>query len=136
MMKNFSDCTVFEHCYFCKQKDHEWKCDLCFKQYGQYGCIESRKEFEDHIKWRHDRNCYICEQCNNWYESREELEDHRRIKHIKNGTRNICLECGEEFESMEELFEHENEYCYICEQCDNGYETREELEYHRNIKHI
>ena len=45
-------------------------------------CLECNKEFGSIEELRvHEKNCYICEQCNNWYESREDLEDHRRRRH-------------------------------------------------------
>jgi len=61
----------------------------------------------DHIDWRHDKNCYTCGQCRNWYESREDLEDHRRRRHTK----------------------------YNCDQCDNWYESRGDLEDHKKRRH-
>ena len=57
----------------------------------------------------HEENCYICEQCDNWYESRKDFEDHRRRRHSEN--------------------------FYICEQCENLYESREDLEDHRKRRH-
>ena len=57
----------------------------------------------------HEKNCYICEQCDNCYESGKDFEDHRRRRHIEN--------------------------CYICEQCDNLYESRGDLEDHRRRRH-
>ena len=67
--------------------DREWKCNLCKKQYEcikeldehlkkEHGirifkCLECGKGFE-HLEELivHQENCYICEQCDNWYESR------------------------------------------------------------------
>ena len=46
-------------------------------------CLECNKEFGSIEELRvHEQNCYICEQCNNWYESRKDLEDHK--EDIKN----------------------------------------------------
>merc|ERR1712115_300059 len=73
-------------------------------------CLECRKEFESIEELRvHEKNCFICEQCNNWYESREDLEDHRRRRHKE----------------------------YNCDQCDNwyGYDSKEELDDHRKRTH-
>ena len=67
----------------------------------------NRRDFEDHIDIRHNRDCYICEQCGNWYDNREDLEDHRRRRHTK----------------------------YNCDQCDKWYEKREDLEDHRKRRH-
>ena len=105
-----------------EQKDHEWKYDLCKKQYV---CI---KELKEHEKEYHE---WKCDRCKIQYVCIEELEEHLKKEH---GIRNICLECGKGFENLEELLEHE--YCYTCEQCENGYESREELEDHRRRKHI
>ena len=45
-------------------------------------CLKCNEEFDNIEELRvHERNCYICEQCNNWYESREDLEDHRSEIH-------------------------------------------------------
>ena len=156
--KDFSDLAlkIFkEHSDFLQelkeheQKDHEWKCDWCKRQYVSIGelkehlkkehgirnfCLECGKGFDTKEELFEHEYCYMCEQCDNGYDSIEELEDHIKMEHIKNGTRNICLECGKEFKNKEELFEHE--YCYICEQCDNGYDSKEELEDHIKMKHI
>merc|ERR1712114_168999 len=51
-------------------------CDFC-----DYGSTESRKDFEFHMKRRHNKNCYTCKQCNIWCSSREDLEEHKRQKH-------------------------------------------------------
>ena len=40
-----------------EQKDHEWKCDLCKKQYV---CI---KELKEHEKEYHDWKCDQCKKC-------------------------------------------------------------------------
>ena len=64
-------------------------CDFC-----DYGCTESRKDFEFHMKRRHDRNCYTCDLCDDSSSrSRKDFENHIRWSHNKN--------------------------CYICEQCSN-----------------
>ena len=67
----------------------------------------NRRDFEDHIEWKHYKDCYTCGQCNNWYEDREDLEDHRRRRHTK----------------------------YNCDQCENWYESRGDLEDHRKRRH-
>ena len=80
------------------------------KEHGirRHKCLECGKGFENLEELIvHQENCYICEQCDNWYESREDLEDHRRRRHTK----------------------------YICDQCDNWYESREDLEDHRRRRH-
>ena len=110
-------------------KVHEknsYVCDLC-----DHCCTESRKELENHVRWRHYKNCYICEQCSNWYNNREDLEDHIEKRHMTN---NICSKCKDEFESIEKLRVHERN-CYICEQCNSWYESSEELEDHKNKAH-
>merc|ERR1711989_105819 len=46
-------------------------------------CVQCSKEFDNLEEFRiHEKNCYICEQCNNYgYESKEELDDHIRRRH-------------------------------------------------------
>ena len=67
-------------------------------------CLECNKEFGSIEELRvHEQNCYICEQCNNWYESREDLEDHKERRHKEY----ICDQCGNNwYESKEELEDH------------------------------
>merc|ERR1712098_409474 len=72
-------------------------------------CLECGKGFENLEELIEHENCYICEQCDNWYESRKDFEDHRRRRHSEN--------------------------FYICEQCENLYESREDLEDHRKRRH-
>merc|ERR1711989_290199 len=55
-------------------------------------CLECNKEFRNIEELRaHEKNCYICEKYNSWYESREDLEDHRNEIHLKECEEN--LEC-------------------------------------------
>ena len=79
-----------------------YTCDLC-----DYGVCMNRRDFENHIDRRHNRDCYTCEQCSNWYDYREDLEDHRRRRHTK----------------------------YNCDQCDKWYNRKEDLEDHKKRRH-
>ena len=99
-------------------------------------CLESKKEFGSIEELRvHEKNCYICEQCNNWYESREDLEDHRRRRHKEYN----CDQCDNwyGYDSKEELDDHirRRHTKYNCDQCDNWYKCRKELEDH-SIKYL
>ena len=68
-------------------------------------CLKCSREFNNLEDLRvHENNCYICEQCNNWYEHKKDLEYHIRKRHKG----------------------------YNCDQCDNGYRSQEDLEDHRN----
>ena len=114
MVKNYSEKVLKLYSDFLQelkeheQKDHEWKCDLCKKQYG---CI---KELKEHEKEYHE---WKCDRCKRQYVSIGELQEHLKKEH---GIRNFCLESGKGFDTKEELFEHcYIEHCYICEQCDN-----------------
>ena len=135
-----------------EQKDHEWKCDLCEKQYT------SIKELKEHEKEYHEQKCDRCEK---QYVYIKELDEHLKKEH---GIRRYkCTECGKEFENLEELIEHEkncytcnlcdygrtmnrrdfedhidwkhDKDCYTCGQCRNWYENREDLEDHRRRRH-
>ena len=82
----------------------------------------------------HEQNCYICEQCNNWYECRKDLEDHKERRHKEF----ICDQCGNNwYESKEELSDHIRRIHtkYNCDQCDNWYRLKEDLEDHKNEAH-
>merc|ERR1711895_122204 len=59
-------------------------------------CLECNKEFRNIEEIRaHEKNCYICEKCNSWYESREDLEDHRNEIHSKECEENLECECDQ-----------------------------------------
>ena len=91
-----------------EQKDHEWKCDLCEKQYT------SIKELKEHEKEYHEQKCDRCEK---QYVYIKELDEHLKKEH---GIRRYkCTDCGKEFENLEELIEHEKN-CYTCNLCDYG----------------
>ena len=78
----------------------------------------------------HERNCYICEQCNNWYESREDLEDHRSEIHSKEWEEN--LECRKEREKQnKENHRYESE----CDLCKEKFKNKNELAEHWEIDH-
>merc|ERR1712239_99108 len=82
----------------------------------------------------HEKTCYICEQCNNWYGSKEDLDYHRSRRHKKYN----CDQCDNYgYESKEELDDHirRRHTKYNCDQCDNWYKCRKELEDHRERRH-
>merc|ERR1712112_414155 len=189
------ECDLCQKQYGCikelkehEKKEHEWKCDECKNQYVcineldkhlkkehgvkkhgckecrkrfesleeaivhmkncficdfcDYGSTESRKDFEFHMKRRHNKNCYTCEQCSNWYRSREDLDGHKRRRHSKECEKKFeslnkaiwCIMCRKTFESQEELRVHE-ENCesgwYKCKQCNIWCSSREDLEEHK-----
>ena len=107
-----------------EQKDHEWKCDLCEKQYT------SIKELKEHEKEYHEQKCDRCEK---QYVYIKELDEHLKKEH---GIRRYkCTECGKEFENLEELREHEKN-CYTCDLCDYGIGmNRRDFEDHIEWKH-
>ena len=77
--------------------------------------FKCKDEFESIEKLRvHERNCYICEQCNSWYESREDLEDHRNEIHSKECEEN--LECRKEREKQNKENQRNEFECDICEE--------------------
>ena len=65
-----------------EQKDHEWKCDLCEKQYA---CI---KELKEHEKEYHE---WKCDQCKKQYVHIKELDEHLEKEHVIR--RFKCSEC-------------------------------------------
>ena len=84
-----------------EQKDHEWKCDLCEKQYT------SIKELKEHEKEYHEQKCDRCEK---QYVYIKELDEHLKKEH---GIRRYkCSECGKGFENLEELTVHVKN-CYV-----------------------
>merc|ERR1712240_482198 len=108
-----------------EQKDHDWECDICEKQYTS---IEELKEHED------DYHEQKCDRCKKQYVHIKELGEHLMKVH---GIRIYrCTECGKEFESLEELGEHVKN-CYTCDLCNYGVGmNRRDFEDHIEWKHF
>ena len=95
----------------------------------------------------HEKNCYICEQCNNWYESREDLENHKSRRHKEFD----CDQCGNYgYESKEQLNDHikrrhskeceeqkreEHRNEPVCDLCNEKFKNKSELVEHWEIDH-
>ena len=76
-------------------------------------CLECNKEFRNTEELRaHEKNCYICDECNSWYESREDLEDHRNEIHSKECEEN--LECRKEREKQNNENQRDESECNLC----------------------
>ena len=87
------------------QKNNNWECDLCEKQYS------SREELKEHQYDYHEQKCDRCEKR---YVHIKELSEHLKKEHEIRIYR--CTECGKEFESLEELSEHVKN-CYTFDLC-------------------
>ena len=94
---------------------------------GNHVALEIEKR--DLKDWRHNKNCYICEQCSNWYESREDLEDHRRRRHTKYN----CDQCGKWYNRKENLEDHKKRR--HTKECEEKLVCRNEREEQKKEEH-
>merc|ERR1712101_13200 len=94
-------------------------------------CLECSKEFDNLEELRiHEKNCYICEQCNNWYRFKEDLDNHKNEAHSKQCEKN--LECRKERE-QQNIEKHRHEH--ICDLCNKEFNNESKLKKHLEIDH-
>ena len=115
--------------------------------------LYDRYDFEVHMRWKHDRDCYMCEQCSNWYENENELEKHMKEEH---GIGFNCKHCDKycQYEqvlkahmtlhieecveyyieyNIDEAIEHEDND--QCDQCGKNFGSKTNLEEHKKREH-